>query len=175
MTDQRLLQRAQDFDEQALGEIYDHWSPLLYRYAMRLLEDPTLAEDCVAETFGRFLVALRQGKGPTDFLQAYLFRVAHNWIVDHYRGCSDKILPLDVDFKADVEGEPPQVVDQNLERQRVREALALLTAEQQQVIILKFIEDWDNTEIARALGKPVGAVKALQHRALASLKKILIH
>ena len=62
----------------------------------------------------------------------------------------------------------------NIRQQRVRFALAELTSEQQQVIALKFLEGWENDEIARTLNKPVGAVKSLQHRALAHLQKILL-
>jgi RNA polymerase sigma-70 factor (ECF subfamily) len=79
-----LIQRARQYDRQALAQIYDLYSPGLYRYAMRLLGDQSLAEDCVSETFSRFLQALRGRKGPQNYLQAYLFRMAHNWIADQY-------------------------------------------------------------------------------------------
>ena len=80
-----LLQRATQLETKALTEIYDTYSPGLYRYAMRLLGDATVAEDCVAETFTRFLDALQKRRGPRDHLQAYLYRIAHNWVVDSYR------------------------------------------------------------------------------------------
>ncbi len=83
--EQELLTKAGQFDTRALTEIYDLYSPRLYRYAMRLLGDDCAAEDCVSETFSRFLKALQAGKGPRDYLQAYLFRAAHNLVVDHYR------------------------------------------------------------------------------------------
>lgn len=172
--DRDLLQRAHKFEEQALAEIYDRWSPALYRYAMRLLSETDLAEECVSETFSRFLTALRHGSGPQDYLQAYLYRIAHNWITDHYRRKLPLLLPLDPDLHADTEEEPPQAVAQELERQQVRAALTYLTPDQRQVIMLKFVEDWENEEIARALNKPVGAVKALQHRALEALRRILL-
>ena len=83
--DTELLQQAWRFEEQALAAIYDRFSPGLYRYAWRLLGDVHLAEECVAETFSRFLHALQGGRGPQEYLQAYLYRVAHNWITDYYR------------------------------------------------------------------------------------------
>lgn len=169
-----MLHQARNFNNQALAEIYDRWSGPLYRYAMRLLGDRDLAEECVAETFSRFLTALRGNAGPKDHLQAYLFRIAHNWITDIYRKNFPIILPLSEDLHAATESEPSQVILKNLEQQKVRAALAYLTPDQRQVIMLKFIEDWDNDEIARTLGKPVGAIKALQHRALAALRSILI-
>ena len=168
-----LLERARRFEEAALAEIYETFSPAIYRYAMRLMADVDLSEECVAETFGRLLIALKNGKGPQEFLQAYLYRVAHNWITDFYRRKIPPQLPLDLELPSDVDKEPPQMFTQEMERQRIRAALGLLTPEQRQVIALKFLEDMDNAEIARILEKPVGAVKALQHRAIQSLRRIL--
>ena len=166
-----LLVQAQKLDTRALAEIYDLYSPRLYRYAVRLLGDACAAEDCVAETFSRFLQAVRGGRGPRDYLQAYLFRAAHNFVVDHYRHQR----PEDIlnDDTPDCEN-TEENASLNIRQQRVRFALAELTNEQQQVIALKFLEGWDNDEIARVLNKPVGAVKSLQHRALAHLQKILL-
>ncbi len=172
--DRELLQRARNFEEPALAEIYERWSPALYRYAMRLMGEDDLAEECVAETFSRFLTALSHGSGPQDFLQAYLYRIAHNWITDHYRRSGPPQLPLDPDLHAEAGEEPSQAAAQGLMLQQIRAALPCLTPDQRQVIMLKFVEDWDNKDIARALDKPVGAIKALQHRGLDTLRRILL-
>jgi RNA polymerase sigma-70 factor (ECF subfamily) len=154
-----------------LTEIYDLYSPRLYRYAVRLLGDACVAEDCVAETFSRFLHVLRGGRGPHDYLQAYLFRTAHNFIVDHYRHQKPED-PLDDEMP---DGENTEEnAGMNIRQRHVRAALLELTEDQQQVIALKFLEGWENEEIAHTLNKPVGAVKSLQHRALAHLQKILL-
>ena len=92
--EQDLLQRASKIETQALAEIYDSYSPGIYRYAMRLLGDMTLAEDCVAETFARFLKSLQEQRGPRNNLKAYLYRIAHNWIVDHYRKDKETLEPV---------------------------------------------------------------------------------
>jgi len=170
--DPELLTRARQFDPQALAQIYDLHSPGLYRYAMRLLGDPAMAEDCVAETFSRFLQALQANRGPVDYLQAYLYRMAHNWIVDHYRR---RPFPMEAltDGIRDRQAGPEEEAGQHLRREHLRAALNQLTPEQQQVIALKYMEGWENEAIARALQKPVGAVKSLQHRALAALQRIL--
>jgi RNA polymerase sigma-70 factor, ECF subfamily len=171
ISEQDLLVQARQFETRALAEIYDLYSPRLYRYASRLLGDTCTAEDCVADTFNRFLQALRAGRGPKDHLQAYLFRTAHNLIVDHYRNQSPAINLEDEmsDFE-DIEAS----AGRNIRLRRVRNAILELTADQQQVIALKFLEGWKNEEIARVLKKPLGAVKSLQHRALARLQKILL-
>ncbi|MCS7011614.1 MAG: sigma-70 family RNA polymerase sigma factor [Anaerolineales bacterium] len=170
-SDSLLLERARQFDRQALAEIYDLYSPGLYRYAMRLLGDPQLAEECVAETFSRFLHALKDGKGPRDFLQAYLYRVAHNWITDLYRRepAPETLEETHPDFAPN----PETAAEESLRDDHLLKAIRRLTPDQQQVILLKFVEEWENEAIARALNKPVGAVKSLQHRALASLQRIL--
>jgi RNA polymerase sigma-70 factor (ECF subfamily) len=171
ISEQDLLVQAKKLDTRALAEIYDLYSPRLYRYAIRLLGDACTAEDCVAETFSRFLQALRSGRGPRDYLQAYLFRTAHNLVVDRYRR---QPITEKLDEHLPDGGNIEQAASDNLTQQRVRAALRELTEEQQQVVALKFLEGWDNEEIARALRKPIGAVKSLQHRALARLQKILL-
>jgi RNA polymerase sigma-70 factor (ECF subfamily) len=177
--DPRLMERARRFDQEALAAIFDTYQAGIYRYAMRLLGDPELAQECMAETFSRFLQALQRGGGPQQYLQAYLYRIAHNWITDHYRSKKPPSLPFDGELTdgilpcADLAQDPPEQVEAELETRQVRAALALLTPEQRQVITLKYLEDWDNESIAQALGKPVGAVKALQHRALNALRRLL--
>jgi RNA polymerase sigma-70 factor (ECF subfamily) len=170
----RLLKAAQAFDLDCLAEIYDRYSPGLFAYAMRQLGDEHLAEDCVAETFSRFLMAIRAGKGPADYLQAYLYRIAHNWISDSYRRSPAPMLELNEDLAGGDHHRPDVQAEANLERERVRAALRFLTTDQRQVITLKFLEGWGNDEIAAAVRKPVGAVKALQHRALSSLRRLLL-
>jgi RNA polymerase sigma-70 factor (ECF subfamily) len=163
------------FDRSALAEVYDHFSPGIYRYAMRLLGEVDMAEECVAETFHRFLVGVQNGNVPDQYLQAYLYRIAHNWITDLYRRHPPDPLSLDTDLVTESLGEPVIEVSERLEVDRVRSALALLTPDQRQVVVLKYLEDFSHEEIAHTLQKPLGAVKALQHRALASLRRLLSH
>ncbi len=171
--DEVLLRQAHRFDQEALAEVYDRYNNGIYYYALRLLGDPSLAEDCAAETFSRLLRALRDGGGPTDNLKAYLYRSAHNWITDHYRRTPP--LPLDPDSNlVQPDSDPCEQAEKNIVQGRVRAALRLLTPEQQQVIVLRFVEGWDLDVVATSLKKPVGAVKALQHRAIAALQKILL-
>jgi len=169
-----LLQKAQRLESNALAEIYDAYSPVLYRYAMRLLGDVDLAEECVSETFTRFLQALKKKRGPKNHLQAYLFRIAHNWITDQYRRKGLTTVSLEAGLSVASSENLEQTAFQNLRGERVRAALQHLTPDQRQVIVLKYLEGWENAEVAQVLDKPVGAVKSLQHRALAALKRILL-
>lgn len=176
MEEAALLEKARAFDLDALAEVYDRYSPPLYLYALRLLGDEALAEECVADTFHRFLQALRHGGGPQSHLQAYLYRMAHNWITDTFRRNPARWQELAEDETTPEQANSPSLeaqADLLLERERVRRALMALTPDQRQVVVLKFLEGWDNEAIARAVGKPVGAVKSLQHRALESLRRWL--
>lgn len=171
MEEHRLLLGARSFDPGCLAEIYDRYSPEIYAYAWRLLGDAALAEDCTAETFTRLLTALRNGGGPTEHLRAYLYRSAHNWVTDYYR----RRPPVDLDDDLPT-GEPGlEKQTEALQHQRqMRAALLRLTADQRQVVLLRFFQGLDPAETAAAIGRPAGAVKALQHRALAALRRILL-
>jgi len=168
-----LLNRARRFEEDALAEVYDRYNLEIYRYAFRYCGDAYLAEECVAETFSRFLRAIREGKGPRDYLRAYLYRIAHNWLTDTHRRQPAQPVPLDTNLATDPGTNPAQAVATRMENQEIRSLLDQLTPEQRQVIHLKYVEEWKNNEIAKALNKPVGAVKALQHRALRTLRKLV--
>jgi len=98
--------------------------------------------------------------------------VAHNWIVDQYRRY--KIQPVELtEEHLDENADPEKDAGLHLRQERLRMVLKKLTPGQQQVIALKYLEGWENEEIARALKKPVGAVKSMQHRALATLQRTL--
>lgn len=162
------------FDRQTLVDIYEQHNAELYRYAYRLLGEDALAEDCVSETFSRFLKAVRDGIGPVENVRAYLYRVAHNWVTDHYRRQPLPPLSLDADLHGVVEANPSHVVAGQMEQERVRAALSHLPPDQRQVIELRFVEDWSHEAVAAALGKSVEATRALQHRALITLRRILL-
>jgi RNA polymerase sigma-70 factor, ECF subfamily len=171
--DKVILERAKNFEAQVLEEIFDNYSPGIYRYALRLLGDTELARECMAETFSRFLNALKRDGGPDNYLQAYLYRIAHNWVTDHYRSNLPMTLALDSISLTDSKDKPEEVVEQRLSSYQLRQAMALLTPDQRQVVTLKYLEEWENEAIAMALNKPVGAVKSLQHRGIEALRRIL--
>jgi RNA polymerase sigma-70 factor (ECF subfamily) len=166
------LPEAYQLDERALTEIYQVLSPPLYRYAYRLLGNARDAEDIVAETFHRLLLALRHGNGPREHLSAYLYRIAHNLIIDRYRRNPRPEAELDEALEA-ADDDPAEAAAQRIVQARARSALWKLTADQRQVILLKYFEGLSNEEVAAALDKPVGAIKSLQHRALDSMRRIL--
>lgn len=172
-TETLTLNVPKTFDKQALIGIYERYSSDLFRYAYRMLGDNDLAEDCVAETYSRFLGIVRDGKGPTKNVRAYLYRIAHNWITDHYRRQPAPHLPFDAEFHVDPNGNPSTQVSQKMELEHVRSALMRLPQEQRLVIELRFLEEWSHQEVAYLLEKSVEATRALQHRALEALRRML--
>ena len=170
----KLIKLARNFDQAALAKIYDLFSDPLYKYAYKQVGDSQVAEDLVAEAFKRFLSALAQGGGPKEHLRAYLYRIVHNLITDLYRREPSPPLELDEDRVEKEDQEPSRFITKEQEAKRLRMALKLVTPEQRQVIILRFLEGWDTQEIARSMNKSIGAIKALQHRGLAALERILL-
>ncbi len=168
-----LLEQAAEYDPVVLGQIYDEYSEKIYNYIYYRVGDRDLAQDLMAEVFLKALDAIKVYRGWHTSLSGWLYRIAHNLVADHFRAKPMKeALPLDEQLIAD-EGNPALVVSQMLTQQRLRAAVNSLTEDQQQVVILKFVEEMSNADVARILGKTEGAVKSLQHRALASLRRYL--
>ena len=171
---EKLLKKARTYDQEALAKIYDLFSDELYGYAYKHVGTPQIAEDLVAETFQRFLTALERGGGPEDHLRAYLYRITHNLITDLYRREPPPTQELEDEQLVEDSPGPAGIVAEQQEADRVRQALRLLTPDQRQVLTLKFLEGWSSAEIAQSMEKSLGAVKALQHRGVASLQRILL-
>lgn len=171
--EQNRLRQAKKFDRRALAAIYDEYHQPLYRYIYRQVGDVDTARDLTGAVFQRFLQALRQGKGPDEYLRAWLYRTAHNVVVDHYRRQKHRQhLPLGEELLTTTD-DPVRLAEQHLSAEAVRAALQQLTPDQRQVVALKFLEGMSNHEVAEVLDKPVSAVKSLQHRALAAMQRLL--
>lgn len=173
-TEAELLALAKEFDQYALTLIYDRYNQAIYRYAYRQTGSQVLAEDCVSETFTRFLAALKRRKGPRDHIRPYLYRIAHNWLTDQFR----KQRPEDgLDEKEELIGSGQTAVENGLAKRQtareIRQHLTRLNPDQRQVIILKHLEEMSNKEVAEIMGRNVGSVKALNSRALNNLRKFI--
>ena len=172
--DDELLSKARGFDREAITTIYDAYHQPLYRYVYRQVGSVEVARDLTAEVFHRFLQALKNGNGPNQQLKAWLYRVANNTVVDYFRRQQQRDdLPLD-EQTLHSDSDPAQAAELQLDSERVWAALNRLTPEQRQVISLKFFAGMSNQEAAEVMAKPVGAVKALQHRAIAALQIWLV-
>lgn len=174
MSDERAwLEKARKKDVEALGKLYDQYAPLIYSYLYRRLYDAQLAEDLTAEVFVRVLQAVNSRKLWHTSFRGWLYRIAHNLVVDYYRRQSSaQVVALDERLMA-AQDDPDSALAEKLSHQRLRAAIARLTWDQQQVLALRFGEQLSSQEIAEVMGKTVGAVDALQHRALRALRRIL--
>ena len=173
MPDQQILERARAYEAQALAEIYDRYAGPIYGYLYRIIGDPAHAEDLTGEVFLRLLQVLGTSRAPRDNLAGWLYRVAHNLAMDLFRRQKKgQTVPLDEELLAG-DGPRPDVLEEDRARQQLRAHLRRLTSDQQRVILLRFAQDLPLAEVARLMDKSEGAIKALQHRAMNRLRKLL--
>lgn len=166
---------AGPFDQAEMAEIYDGYYERIYAYIYHRLGDSSLAEDMAGEVFLRMLESVRGDRGWRTSLAGWLYRIAHNLVIDHYRrrGRRDETALDERLMSDDRTGMPRASLENLMTHQQLRAALVYLTDEQQEVVILKFAEDLSNSEIADIMNKTEGAVKALQHRALTTLRRVM--
>jgi len=171
----RLLERAKEFDPAALEAIYDRYSPKIYNYIYRRLGDVALAEDLTAQVFLRMLEAIQDAKAWRTSFSGWLYRIAHNLVVDHFRQRSrtTRVSLEDAPPLLAADGDPVEITDQRLARERLLLAMQQLTDDQAQVVALRFLEGLSIAEVASAMNRSEGAVKALQYRAVLALRRLL--
>ncbi len=174
-TDEVLLSRALEGDRGAFGLLYERYLNSLYRYIFYRTGDPKDAEDLTEMTFLKAweqLPALRR-RDPIRNFRAWIFRISHNLVVDHYR-TRRKAIPLEWDAKLAAEGEEPaELAEASEERQRLAGAIRQLDPLLQQVIVARFINTLSHAETAKIVGRSEGHVRVLQYRALKKLRHFL--
>ena len=174
-SDADLVRCAQQGNVGAVGELYDRHHEQVFRYVWSRVQDRRLAEDLTGDVFTRMVAGL-PGYRPTGVpFRAWLYRVARNLVVDHYRKESGRVsVPLYHAEGRSGEGDNPAViVEQQLTVERVHRALAGLSALQRDVVVLRFLVGLSLREVAQALDTTVPAVKSLQHRGLVALRTAL--
>jgi len=171
----QLIQRAQQGDLAAVSELYNLHVHRIYQYVRYRTGDDQTAEDITAEVFLRAIESLGSYTDQGAPFIAWLYRIAHARIVDLWRSSKRRqTAPLDDPLLQDGLVVTDEDIDVDfLQHRSLWSALQQLTDDQQNVIILKFMQGLDNTEIAHVLGKTEGAIKALQRRALEALARLL--
>ncbi len=170
----RLIREAQQGQAEACAALYDLHYDAVYRYCLFRVGDVKLAQDLTSEVFLRMVERLDAFKPRGRPLLAWLYTIARNLVIDeHRRNGKARLVPLTEasNSSLDREQDPIRGVDRRLQTECLAAALAHLTEDQRQVIILRFMEDYRNGQVARILGKSEGAIKALQHRALKALRR----
>ncbi len=175
MQDEReLIRRAKAYEPGAFAEIYERYYQRIYNYVYYRVSDGVTAEDLCSEVFVKALEAIDSFTFQGVPFSAWLYRIASNLVIDHYRRQpQQQEVPLEDSRPLIMDDNPGVNLERHFNHQELREALQGLTPDQQQVIVLKFVDGLSNSEVAQILGKTEGAVKSLQHRALASLGRLM--
>ena len=171
----KLVARASLGDPDAVASLYDVYASRIYSYIYRRTSDPVTAEDLTGQVFLRMLEALRNGKGWRTSFSGWLYRIAHNLVVDLYRkrGQVRYIAIDDSPNLAASDNDPYRVAASRLDSDVLLRAINQLTEEQAQVVTLRFLEGYSIAEVADIMDKTDGAIKALQYRGVASLRRIM--
>jgi RNA polymerase sigma-70 factor (ECF subfamily) len=167
-----LVERAQRGDRNALEELYLIHFDRIYSYLHMSVGNRHDAEDLTTQTLLKMLESIGKFRFQAAPFSAWLFRIAHNLAMDHFRAARrwqpEEEVPEPV---GDEEPSAEAQALQSIGRQSMLELIEDLSPEQQQVLTLKFVFNFPNAEVATILGKTEGAIKSLQHRALVSLQK----
>ena len=169
-----LVDRAQQGDRDALEELYLIHFDRIYSYLHMTVGNRHDAEDLTTQTFMRMLESIGKFRFQSAPFSAWLFRIAHNLSMDHFRANKRWQPEEEVPEPEGVaESSAEDAALHSIGRKSMLELIENLSLEQQQVLMLKFLFNFSNGETGTVLDKSEGAIKSLQHRALASLQKQL--
>lgn len=173
-TEDRLLARARQGDSDAIMEIYEQYFPPVYQFIRLRVDEAQLAEDLASEVFLKLVDALRGRSAPHHSLRGWIFRVARNVLHTHFgRERRYPMVTLEDWTPAPADDEPEVQFIRALNLERARQALRMLNAEQQEVLVLRFGQRLDLQATADIMGKSVSAIKSLQFRAVNTLRQLL--
>lgn len=172
--EENFISRATAGDSEAFGALYDEYHPQIYRFVFLKVSSKEDAEDLTHQIFMSALEHMPGYKHKGFPFSSWLYRIARNAIIDHYRGRKEKVRLEDADPEIFALRESVQDdLHQAMELEKVRSAIAELSELHQDVIIMRFVEQLAIREVATALKKSEGAIKLLQHRAISELQRIL--
>ncbi|HUR52392.1 MAG TPA: sigma-70 family RNA polymerase sigma factor [Mycobacteriales bacterium] len=172
-----LVQRAQQGDADAFGLLYDRYVDQVYRYIAYRVASSAVAEDLTSETFLRALRRIATFTWQGRDVGAWFTTIARNLVADHYKSGRYR-LEMTTDDVSDsssapvIEG-PERAVLEGMTNKVLLTAVKQLNAEQQECIVLRFLQGLSVSETAQVMGKNEGAIKALQYRAIRTLGRIL--
>jgi RNA polymerase sigma-70 factor (ECF subfamily) len=172
---EELVLRARDGDAEAFGGLYDLFHARLYRYFLANVRNRTEAEDLTAEVFAEAAQRIRGFEGNGPAFGGWLFAMARNDLYDIRRRLRRRVVEPVAELPEILhEEDPAESIASRLDAGAIMWAVNRLTEDQRQIITLKFAGDLSNEEISEATGKPITAVKSLQHRALGTLKRLIL-
>lgn len=168
-----VVRLAREGDSAAMTELYEHYRSRIYGYLFYRVGDTHQAEDLTAEVFLRVVEKLPGYRFQAIPFQAWLFQIARNLAIDHYRKTNaHPMVELDANLITNHES-PEQATERSMIARQLKQALDRLTTEQCDVIVLRFLVGMPVQQVAEALNKSEGSVKALQARGLEALHRML--
>jgi len=166
-----LVDKAIAGNVEAFGDLYSIYLDRIYRYVFYQVHNREVAEDLTEEVFVKAWRSIGRYRWEGRPFSAWLYRIAHNHVVDHFR-THRRHEPLEIDIPDDGE-QPDEAVERQQTKELVLRALAKLPQQQKQLITLKFVEELGNEAIEQIMEKSQGAIRIMQMRALAALRRKL--
>ena len=169
----QLVGLARTGDADAFGQLYDLFVDAVYRFVYLRVGNRPDAEDLTEQTFMSMFTAI--GRYVDDGLpfEAWMYRIARNKVIDHYRTRKTHVPLEEVAEVRDPGDSPEEAADREITKEAVMESVRTLPTSYQEILILKFIEDKTNEEISVVVEKPVAHIRVLQHRAIMALRKVM--
>jgi RNA polymerase sigma-70 factor (ECF subfamily) len=169
------IRQAKLGNTDAFGALYSLHAESVYRFLLSNLGDVQEAEDLTEEVFIRVWRAIpsyEEGEFP---FTAFVFRIARNLLIDHFRANHRKMISVSIEAENLDESlkDPDATPIYNLEHEELYAALHRLREDYREILVLRFLSDLSIIEISKAMDRSPGAVRVLQHRALAALRKVL--
>ncbi|MBI2852164.1 MAG: sigma-70 family RNA polymerase sigma factor [Chloroflexi bacterium] len=168
-----LVSRAQNGDREAFALLYQEYFKKIYRYTYLRLGQVEQAEDLTQEVFLKALDGISSYRHKGAPFGSWLFRIAHNLIVDHYRKSKKEFILFPESTVSDGADDPAGAAEKKMELLEIKHAVGMLPPRQKEIIALRYGAGMSVAETARATGKTVGSVKKLQFEALAKLRRLI--
>lgn len=166
-----LIALAQAGKQEALADIYEAYFLRVYRFVYYRVSHKETAEDLTEDTFVKAFAGIKNLQTTAAF-EGWLFQIARNLVIDYYRK-KKQLVPLDtIENTLEYDTNVVDIINLQIEQSILIKLLKELNDEQQSVIKMKFMEDLDNSTIAKLLNKSEGSIRVIQHRAIAKLKEI---
>ena len=173
-----LVKRAKQRDQEAFSQLYERYFDRIYRYIVIKIGNEKEAEDMTQQVFLNAHQSISSFKWQGFPFSAWLYRIAHNQVVDYLRKKSKQPATLSdnlsISDSDDRSTNPHLMLEHRLDIEQLRLATGQLTEAQREVISLRFTSDLSTAEVAKIMGKSQGAIKALQHSAIVALRKALL-
>ena len=168
-----LIRRAQEGETLVVSEIYDRYQRSIFRYLYYRVGDQQTAEDLTSEVFLRMIEKISSYRDQRTSFQAWLFQIARNLSIDHYRKMKARDESALKDEYPEEGEQPAEILDRDLTSEKLFQALEELPVNQRDVIVMRFVVGMPVGEVADTLHKTEDSIKGLQRRALLALREIL--